>query len=257
MTRRRWARTGGGFLIVTTLLTSCTSNSGGAAPASSSLTLGGTAYSLPSTALSAPSVAAEPSAPTSSSFPPSTSSSPSSTEAQPTYTSSRPSASIKASLSPKPTVFSSGGLPVVSTTGLSAQELDNRAAIEAVWITYWRIYTKINDVPAEKRLASLNAVSVDPIKGKIVRSALQFDKKGLNTYGNVAHRIYWGPLVNNSSPAIMGDCLDTSKYGTLISKTNSKQTVGYPRDNTRGIFIRGSDGRWRVQSVESLVNQIC
>ena len=55
----------------------------------------------------------------------------------------------------------------------------------------------------------------------------------------------------------MGDCMDTSRYGTLVVKTGVRRTVGRAKDNTRATFLKGSDGAWRVQKIEYLVDTPC
>ena len=103
----------------------------------------------------------------------------------------------------------------VDTSGLSAQEAADRKAIEQAWLHYWEVYVKINSIPVASRGSALAAVAVDPIKAQILSSALLFDKEKRATYGTVAHRPYWGPPVDGRDTAIMGDCLDTSKYGSM------------------------------------------
>jgi hypothetical protein len=267
--RHRWVRGAAGFALAGALMAGCTSNGGVAGPASAALTPGGTAYPLSSNSAPASSsppvsgsdVGSAPVGPTSvaTTRPSSSGAAAPPTTVQPTGTSKTPagSATTPKSFTKPSSSSSSVGLPTISGGALSAQEVKDRAAIQAVWVKYWDVYTRINDVPTTQRLIALNSVSVDPIRKKIVVSALKYDKDGLNTYGSVGHRIYWGPSVNGTSPAIMGDCLDTSRYGTVVVKTKAKQTVGYLRDNTRGVFVRLSDGQWRVQSVESLMDQAC
>ncbi len=147
--------------------------------------------------------------------------------------------------------------PTLNTRGLSAAEISDRRAIESAWVRYWDTYVSINQVAPAKRLGLLTEVSVDPIRSKILSSAVLYDQKGYSTYGKVAHRPYWGPSVDGKTLAIMGDCLDTSKYGSLVTATKRKRTVGVPRANVRGIFARDADGHWRVSQIQLLPDQAC
>ncbi len=121
-----------------------------------------------------------------------------------------------------------------------------------MWVQFWKIYIAINDIPAAQRVTALAPVAVNPIVGQIIASAADFDKKGEATYGYVNHRFYWGPPVDNMSPAIMGDCLDTRYTGGVNTQTKLKLTHGFERENARGVFSRSSDGSWRVNNIEFL-----
>ena len=145
----------------------------------------------------------------------------------------------------------------VQTSGLAPKEAANRKAIVEVWVRYWGVYQNINNVAAPARAKLVSTVAVDPVKKELLASAVLFDQKHQNTYGSVSHRVYWGPPVNDDHTAIMGDCLDTSNFGSKDVKTGSKLTEGYTRDNTRGIFAKQPDGSWLVEQVQILDNQPC
>lgn len=147
--------------------------------------------------------------------------------------------------------------PTVQTSGLSAQEIADRTAIQQAWVNFWEVYSKINETPASQRESVLMPLVVEPLRSKIIKAAAVYDAKGFGDYGFVSHRFYWGPPVEGRSPAIMGDCMDTSKYGSIVTKTGKKRTKGFERDNTRAVFVRGADQVWRLQTIESLVNQAC
>ena len=248
---RRWSTA----LVALALLAGCTSHSS-ALPSSVPLTPGGTviepssaASSMPASASDDPSSLGTPQGMSTVSSTP-TSSAPLASTPTTTVTRSTTPTKGSAASSSKPTT----SLPSVSvnTSGLSAQEIADRTAIEEVWVHFWTVYIAINDIPANQRPKALAPVAVEPIVGQILTSATEFDKKGQATYGYVIHRFYWGPPIDNASPAIIGDCLNTLNTGTLDTKTGQKKDRGFERENSRGVFERDSSGAWRVDNIEFL-----
>ena len=55
----------------------------------------------------------------------------------------------------------------------------------------------------------------------------------------------------------MGDCMDSSRAGTLVVETGAKRTVGVAENNTRVTLVRSGDGAWRVKTIEYLVDTPC
>ena len=148
-------------------------------------------------------------------------------------------------------------MPTVQTAGLSAQEIADRQQIFAVWIKYWDAGSLIFHVPAAKRRSLLTDVSVESQVPDLLTGVLSFEAEGLENYGSMGHRPYWGPPINGRNTAIMGDCMDTSRAGREVIKTGQLLTVGVSRDNTRGIFSRGADLKWRVSGLEVLPDTPC
>lgn len=144
----------------------------------------------------------------------------------------------------------------VGTSGLSTLEITERKAIEKAWFDFWDVYLTINNVPAATRSKALSSVAIDPIKTQIITSASLYDKEKKNTYGKVEHRLYWGPPVDGQKLAIIGDCMDTSHYGTKDARTGRIMTEGYIRDNTREVFSQVTSGEWRLQELQ-LLDQSC
>ncbi|MGS0688272.1 hypothetical protein ACVBEQ_24450 [Nakamurella sp. GG22] len=139
----------------------------------------------------------------------------------------------------------------------SNQEELDRAAIEAQWGSFWRIYNGIVRIPEENRLQALDQVSVDPIKSRILNAAKQFDRDGLDYYGVVVQHPYWVTSVNGDDFAVMRDCQDQSQYGSVYVKTQVKRSVGVAENNLQAGFVRGIDGRWRVQKFDHLGDVPC
>ncbi len=253
ISRARSLRTTAAFLAAATVLAGC-STSPRTLGSSTPLTPAGTVFTLPPVLSSAPS--SPPPRERPRSVP--TLSELSVTPSRSTTLSSRPetTANTKAQ-APVPATSKSSAEKTADTIVLSARESADRRAIEAVWVKYWDIYVSINDVPATDRSDLLSTVSADPIKSRIIQTALDYDLKGYGTYGRVFHRSYWGPPIDGQKVAMMGDCLDTSKYGSLVKSTKAKRTVGVSRVNVHGVFMRGKDNLWRVEDLQLLEGQSC
>lgn len=111
--------------------------------------------------------------------------------------------------------------------------------------------------PAAQWPAAVAAVAVDPTRAQMLDEAALFAKSGLRFYGQVANHPYWQTPIGGRNVAVMGDCRDSSHYGTLYVKSGNKRTVGVAHDNTRVTLVRGSDGVWRVQKIEYLLDVKC
>ena len=91
--------------------------------------------------------------------------------------------------------------PASSSASLDpeAQEMADRAAIEAQWIKFWEIYNEIVRTPVDQRPQALDAVSVEPIRTQILEAASRFDSQGLDYYGAVVQHPYWVTPVNGAA----------------------------------------------------------
>ena len=139
----------------------------------------------------------------------------------------------------------------------AAQEAADRAAIEAQWVKFWQIYNGIVRTPAEQRSALLDTVAIDPVKSEMIDAAQRFESQGLDYYGSVIQHPYWDFPVGGQSVAVLRDCQDQSKYGSIWVATGEKRSVGVDRNNLQAGFVRGQDGIWRVQQFNHLENVPC
>lgn len=139
----------------------------------------------------------------------------------------------------------------------AAQEAADRAAVQAAWVNFWIVYESIVRTPPELREQALEKVSVDPIKGRILAAATDFDSQGLDYFGTVVQHPYWLDSISGGEFAVMRDCQDQSNYGSIYVATGAKRTVGIERDSLQAGFVRDSGGNWRVQNVQYLENVPC
>ncbi|MET3806856.1 hypothetical protein ABIB25_003876 [Nakamurella sp. UYEF19] len=105
--------------------------------------------------------------------------------------------------------------------------------------------------PAPTWRKSLATVSADPLLSVILQRLAQFKKDGVDNYGYVLHKFYWGPSVNSEDSAIVGDCMDTSHAGTIDVKSGTTLSVGLMMDDTRITFQRHGN-TWLASNIQSL-----
>ena len=158
--------------------------------------------------------------------------------------------------SPTPSVIEPP-TPTLISLDKTAQEAADRAAIEAQWAAFWKVYIGIVRTPQNQRSAALDAVSVDPSKGRVLDAASRLEEDGLDYYGDVALHTYSIDLDADGSQAVLMDCQDQSQYGSIYVATGKKRTVGVDHNHTQARFVLGDDGVWRVQNVQYIENVPC
>ncbi len=270
MARARHAVVG---LLVGSVLAACTSAPAAKVTPTSALTFGGTAYPLPGPTTSAPGSAAAGSSPAASGRAGVTGSEPrsatTSTSAAAVPSTGRVSDSARGAATSAgiarttgPATANSAATPrpttaAPDTAGLSAQEIRDRTAIEAVWVKYTDITLAIMKTPAARRRSVLASVAAEPLLGQLMGAIAKFAADGRDNYGYMTHAIYWGPPVGGEKTAVFGDCLDTSHAGSLKVKTGEKLTVGHAHDNAHLTAARDVRGNWRITQVQSLAGVKC
>jgi hypothetical protein len=144
-----------------------------------------------------------------------------------------------------------------SSTRSADQEAADRLAVQQAWGKYWTVHQALLSMPSSGWPAAVDAVAVDPTRAQVLSEAALFTKSGLRFYGQVVSHPYWSSPIGGKSTAVMGDCGDYSHYGTLYVKSGNKRTVGVAHNNTRVTLVKGSDGLWRVQKIEYLLDVKC
>lgn len=112
------------------------------------------------------------------------------------------------------------------------------------------------DVPKAKRAQTYGTVTVDPELSNLLALANTYDAKKVANYGQVMHRISWGPAVGGKDLAVMGDCEDQTKSGVYEVATTTIITSGPSRANEQITFARTRSG-WKVAAVLSLKAGTC
>lgn len=91
----------------------------------------------------------------------------------------------------------------------------------------------------------------------MLKDAGKFDSQGVETYGELGHRISWPQPVAGRTFAVIDDCQDRSHSGSMKTATGVKLTVGIARDHYQGRLVKGNDGVWRVEQVFYLKDEPC
>ncbi len=144
-----------------------------------------------------------------------------------------------------------------TATDPAAQEAADRAAIEAQWAAFWKVYAEIVRTPDLDRAAALDLVSVDPLKSRVLKDASDFEAQGIDNYGSVVLDPYNIEFSPDRSSAVIQDCQDQSGFGSLYVATGKKRTVGISGNHAQAGLVRGSDGVWRVQTLQYVENVPC
>lgn len=148
--------------------------------------------------------------------------------------------------------------PVSTSSGEALpQEEADRAAIEAQWMRYWRLYIDIVEMPEAVRPSAADAVAVDPTYSNLLKYADYFNDNGRQNYGTVKHRLSWMEPISGASQAVLSDCQDQSHFGASDAKSGKKLSVGVVRDNIKANFIKGQDGVWRISDIYYLLDIEC
>lgn len=158
--------------------------------------------------------------------------------------------------SPTPSV-ADPSTTAASSTDPGAQEAADRAAIEAQWIRFWKVYAEIARTPESERASILDEVSASPQKEKLLEAAAKANADGIDNYGEVKHRIYWQVPVGNQLNAVIADCQDQSQSGQIEVASGKILSTGVAAIDLRGRLIKGSDGIWRVQEIINLGRTTC
>jgi len=158
---------------------------------------------------------------------------------------------------PSPSTGATSQTGTAGTVDPAAREIADRAAVEKTWDDFWTVALGVVRMPDDERKAALAAVAVDPLRTQILNEARDASAKGLDRYGAMTAHPYWQQRVDGQSTAVMGDCQDSSKSGTVETASGQNKTVGVADNNIRATFVRTDDGQWKVQDVYYLVDVQC
>lgn len=171
--------------------------------------------------------------------------------------SSSPTTPTAASSPPSSSPARTSSTPSSKTTTPADPEAADRKAIEAVWTKYWVTVKGLMKIPVRDRLTVMRTVAAPALATAVVSRTATEEAAGQAEYGSIVHRPFWSTSVGGKSTAVMNDCMNDYNAGVLDVKTKKPLRAGVYRDNTRGTFVKGSDGLWRVAKAEYLVNVPC
>lgn len=140
---------------------------------------------------------------------------------------------------------------------LPASEAGDRRAIEGQWLAFWGVNLRLADIPEDELESVVATVAVDPVKTGLVEAARKAQLAGRSNFGDISHRLFWNVPIGSSGEAIIGDCQDQSRAGSVDRVTGEKSPTGGSQLNYRGFFRKGSDGVWRVSRVQEQVGVGC
>ncbi|GGL99655.1 hypothetical protein GCM10011594_19510 [Nakamurella endophytica] len=129
--------------------------------------------------------------------------------------------------------------------------------MEKAWLKFWDVYNNLLKLPKQDWKSALDGVATGSLVSTLLAQAAAASKDGVDNYGQMGHRPYWGPKIDGRETASIGDCVDESEFGTYRVATKQKLTVGRPRVNFRGILNQSRDGSWRVVQVQFLKGTQC
>lgn len=148
-------------------------------------------------------------------------------------------AQISGAKTPKPTTA------VPASGGTLPTEAADRKAVEAAWVRFWMVYIKLVETPKSKREKVYGTVAVDPQLTKLLRTAEIADAEKVANFGSVVHRFYWDAAISTTSDAVLGDCMDQSKFGVYDISSNKALSMGESRVNIQATLKR-SGSSWKV-----------
>jgi hypothetical protein len=147
-------------------------------------------------------------------------------------------------------VTTQSSTPVVTSSPASTDAAAKRAVARA-YVNYWNTFAYVDKrYPESQWRHVLSTVAVDPFLSEILQQKRQSVRQGLVTYGHARVHVTVAPI-GGSSVASVTDCEDASHTG-LETHSGRRITVG-PRQRMEvtATAVRGSDGRWRMKTVDA------
>jgi hypothetical protein len=136
-----------------------------------------------------------------------------------------------------------GGAVTATPSAISAE-----AAVLAAYREFFARQTEISLADKEQRRALLEPFTTDPALERVLRGMFAADEIGEVGYGE--------PVVNpvvqkiEADTATITDCQDTSMAGRKKRESGKITTRGTKQAQVYVTAKRGSDGRWRISTVD-------
>jgi hypothetical protein len=149
---------------------------------------------------------------------------------------------------PVPTSVAASG-PTATATGTPGRSTVPVAdQVLAQYTAFWTVITPASRAPAARRRAILAPYATDPELSRLLRGLVAAEAVGEGQYGAEVPRARVTSVRGDTAAVI--DCQDASNAGKLSLETGKKLTRGVARNPVNATLRRGTDGRWRVATVE-------
>lgn len=156
-----------------------------------------------------------------------------------------------------PSTSSSSTITGPTSTSESGSESGDRRGAAAAWTRLWGVVVILVRTPASRRKALALTVADDTLAGQIVASSNLAAKQGRDNYGSITHHIRWPKSISGSKSALIEDCQDQSKFGTMDTTTRKRLSVGNASTLYRGTLTRTTAGKWIVTRVIGYTAEEC
>lgn len=163
---------------------------------------------------------------------------------------SRSAAPVAEPATPMPSLAASTTPPATTASAQTPQQ-----QVIAGYEAYYDLFRSLNEMPAAQRPAALASVAVDPLYSAVLKELDSRDAAGKVTYGRTETHPEVALLQGDS--AAIRDCQNTSTSGLMNKATGEKLTVGVPAYLRLSEMKRGSDGIWRITTINAYPNAKC
>jgi hypothetical protein len=150
---------------------------------------------------------------------------------------------IRETPSPGTTTTTTPSLSSASPTPTTEEQ-----RILAQYKGFWKIEASVAHAPVAEREAMLQSYATDPLLSRVLRGMRASDNLGQMAYGQVIPRPNITKIERGN--ASIRDCQDASNAGRKERDTGRIVTRGTSRDLAVATLKRGSDGVWRVATMD-------
>lgn len=142
------------------------------------------------------------------------------------------------------TQSSTPATPTASPTASVSQQ------VLAQYQTFWSALTPASRASAGARRGILAQVATDPELSSLLSGIARERARGRAFYGVDVPRAHVSQILMTQGIAVVDDCQNSAGSGVVDLSSGQRLTKGVPRNHVVSTMHRGSDGIWRVASVE-------
>jgi hypothetical protein len=147
---------------------------------------------------------------------------------------------------PSPTSLSVASTSPTTAARPSAPTEDQQVLRQ--YAAFWTVITSASQAAASRRPALLAPYATEPELSRLLRGLLATDAAGQRQYGAAIPRARVVSI--RGATASVADCQNAAGAGLASRTTGERLTRGVVRNPVNATLLRGSDGRWRVSTVE-------